>query len=120
VLPVLLATVLGIVDIARYLIVLQTLSVVVAEGGRVSQIYGLASGGIQQSNWTALPSITPLLDPAKLTVATTVQTGIEGYPYQFGGAVAAFQITASYPYEASSPWLGFLNGTISQRATLFN
>jgi Flp pilus assembly protein TadG len=115
---------ISIIDLARYMIVLQSVANVMAEQGRQCQVSpgNCASSGWNAAAWGPLSNIAPLLDTSQfvITAATGNNASTSPYPSAYPAAVNIVQVTVSYPYQAWSPWLSSLNATVTETATYFN
>ena len=112
---------ISIFDLARFVIVQQSVVTVLAETGRRCQVTPPETCAALDQ--TTLSGLAPLLDPSQFIPPTIVQ-GLRANPdpnfqggYQPGVNIS--QVTIGYPYQAMSPWLSSLDGTISMTATYF-
>ena len=121
-------TMLSIFDLARYVVVLQSVATVMSEAGRACAVNSgncPASGG-SNGTWPQLSTIAPMLDPTAFTVM--ISTDTSGLPGNFPKSnpnqsqksrTNPMQVTVSYPFTAMTPWMSSLNGTITESATYF-
>lgn len=121
------AALLTLVDLANYVMIVQSVAVVTQESQRICFTYanscpasGNASGfgncwgwPFQLPAWDQLSVIAPMLQPDLFDINGCLVSGTYGVTYM--------QLRVAYPFTPLSPWLApIMPTTVSQTASYFN
>lgn len=113
---------ISIFDLVRYVVVLQSVSAVMTEAGRACLVNPTSPICYNDvPSWSVASTVAPALDPSLFTITVNLSplsppvAGVSLTP-----GTNCIQVTVSYPYQATVPWMSSLNATISETATYFN
>jgi hypothetical protein len=131
--------VISIFDLARYVVVTQSVATVMMEAGRACLVGNCPPDG---NGWSQLPIIAPMVDSSQFNITAVANGSASSYaqnsacpaPSSVGQvpcgdqnasfSVKVIQITVTCQFQAWSPWLSMLNTTstdpIVESATYFN
>jgi hypothetical protein len=98
---------MGIFDLARYLVIVQSLVTLMTDAERYAVIDPLDATNycFGAATWPNTATSAPLLDPNQVNVSIC-QVTVAG--------VNQMQVTATYPFAAITPGLEALNGTVTE------
>ncbi len=115
--------IISLFDMVRYVVTLQSVTSVMTEAGRACLVNPAAPicGGGSPSSWPAVSTVAPMLDSSQFKVYIFPGPYASGNPFGIASlGVNIIQVTVTYPFVATTPWMSSLDGTISETATYFN
>lgn len=112
--------IISIFDLVRYVVTLQSVSAVMTEAGRACLVNRAADicYASDASSWATASVVAPTLDPSQLTIHVLMDNYVVGASSVPG--THCIQVTVSYPYSATAPWMSSLGSTVSETATYIN
>jgi hypothetical protein len=103
----------SITDMAWFMIVSQSLTTLMAEAGRQTLVapndFPPCTGA--PGSWPTGAQITPLLDPNQVYVCVNPYPSSVGPNGDSVAGTIVVDVTVSYPYSATMPWMSVLNGS---------